>query len=127
MRRRNALSAVFGTLKMACVTLKRPIDVLGSPHAVEHEPVSKRKRCGPSFFPTTPPGSSHRGDGYRGFSHYGSPMSSRVVKRVKRKLEVDEESGPSTTGTVSPFIHATPPLPTGTFIFMAMLPRTLQW
>ncbi|XP_064404164.1 akirin-2-like [Halichondria panicea] len=101
---------------MACVTLKRPIDVLGSPHAVEHEPVSKRKRCGPSFFPTTPPGSSHRGDGYRGFSHYGSPMSSRVVKRVKRKLEVDEESGPSTTGTVSPFIHATPPLPTGKLV-----------
>ncbi len=102
---------------MACVTLKRPVDVLGSPHTVEHEPVAKRKRCGASFFPTTPPGSSHRGgDGYRGLSHYGSPLSSRSVKRPKRKLEVDEESGSSTTNTVSPFLSATPPLPTGILV-----------
>lgn len=103
---------------MACVTLKRPVEVLGSPHAVEHEPMAKRKRCGPSLFPTTPPSSCHRfheSESFRGHSHYGSPMSSIGIKRAKRKLDVDDHySSPSTPrNTVSPFLSATPPLQTG--------------
>ena len=84
---------------------------------MEHEPVAKRKRCGPSLFPTTPPGTSPRvdaaGSGFRGLSHYGSPLSSRSVKRAKRKLDVDEQCGSTSINNVSPFLSATPPLPTG--------------
>lgn len=82
---------------MACVTLKRPVEVLGSPHLVDHQPLAKRKRCGPPLFPTTP-----------------SPP--RGIKRAKRKLEVDDHySSPSinSSAAVSPFLRATPPLETG--------------
>lgn len=91
--------------KMACVTLKRPIDVLGSPHLAEHQPMAKRKRCGPSLFPTTPPCSPSRGLG---------------VKRIKRRLEVDDHYSPPSTSstTVSPFANAAPPIQTGKSTFL---------
>ena len=81
---------------MACVTLKRPIEVLGSPHLSEHQPLAKRKRCGPPLFPTT-------------------PSSPRGVKRAKRKLDVDDHySSPvSSNTTSSPFLSATPPINSG--------------
>ena len=78
---------------MACVTLKRPIDVLGSPH-LEQQPLPKRKRCGPPLFPLTP-----------------SP--SRGLKRAKRLLELDEPNGSPVAKPPSPFLAATPPLQTG--------------
>ena len=118
---------------MACVTLKRPLEVLGSPHMMEHEPMAK-KRCGVSLFQTTPPGSGSRvflsGTRSCGRSSPGpsqrhsicdSPMSSsvRASKRVKRKLDLDQYSdqysSPSTP-LVSPFESATPCLETGWFI-----------
>ena len=80
---------------MACVTLKRPIDVLGSPH-MEQQPLTKRKRCGPPLFPSTPP--------------------SAGKKRLKRMLDMDEQpcSPPDFKRKVaSPFLSATPPIHTG--------------
>ncbi len=81
---------------MACVTLKRPIDVLGSPH-VEQQPLTKRKRCGPSLFPSTPP--------------------STGKKRLKRLLDLEDMpvSPPSDSirKPVSHFLCVTPPLQTG--------------
>ena len=81
---------------MACVTLKRPIDVLGSPH-VEQQPLTKRKRCGPPLFPSTPP--------------------STGKKRLKRLLDLDDMpvSPPpdSTRRPASHFLTVTPPLHTG--------------
>ena len=60
--------------------------------------MAKRKRCGPSLFPTTPPCSPSRGIG---------------VKRAKRRLEVDDHySPPSTSSALSPFINAAPPIQT---------------
>ena len=82
---------------MACVTLKRPIDVLGSPHLAEIQPLAKRKRCGPPLFATTP-----------------SP--NRGVKRAKRRLDPDDayspNSGPSSP-VRSPFLGAVPPTEPG--------------
>lgn len=112
--------------KMA-LTLKRPIEALGSPHLMEHEPgpMVKRRRCGMSLFPTTPPGIN---SGPYGFPESGSssPSSSRHhslcvsplslgrgVKRVKRKLDIDHYSNTPSTPPVSPFLSATPPLETG--------------
>lgn len=103
---------------MACVTMKRPVEVLGSPHAVENEPMSKRQRCGPSLFPTTPPSCNltQDSDSFRGNFHYGSPVSiNRGIKRAKRKLDVDDHySSPSNSrNPLSPFLGATPQLQTG--------------
>lgn len=105
---------------MTCVTLKRPIEVLGSPHMMEHEPMAKRKRCGASFFPTTPPGSRF---GRGGISSPSSPLSSyadggmaRSTKRAKRRLEVDErDSLPSANSPppLSAFLNATPAMSRG--------------
>ena len=89
---------------MACVTLKRPIDVLGSPR--EAQPLAKRKRCGPPLFAATP-----------------SPASSRAVKRAKRKLDVDEAYSPNSgpgSPVHSPFIGAVSPVEPGT-------PGLLPW
>ena len=84
---------------MACVTLKRPIDVLGSPHLAEIQPLAKRKRCGPPLFATTP-----------------SP--NRGVKRAKRRLEADDAYTPNssrpTSPVSSPFLGAIPPTEPGT-------------
>lgn len=83
---------------MACVTLKRPVDVLGSPH-VEQQPLPKRKRCGPPLFPSTPPSESSPGK-----------------KKRKRFLEAEDMpiSPPANTKQLeSPFLQATPPLYTG--------------
>jgi hypothetical protein len=81
---------------MACVTLKRPIDVLGSPHLAEIAPLAKRKRCGPPLFAATP-----------------SSPAGRGVKRAKRRLDVDEayspNSGPASP-VPSPFVGAVPPV-----------------
>ena len=75
----------------ACVTLKRPLDV--SPY--DHEPLSKRRRCGPPLFQTTP----------------------TRTKRAKRMLDVEEDavpySKPTRFVTQSPFRSATTPLDTG--------------
>ena len=87
---------------MACVTLKRPVDVLGSPH-VEQQPLAKRKRCGPPLFPSTS-------------SPSASP--SRSLKRAKRMLEMDDQPvSPrfEPSRSVSQFLPATPPLHTGEF------------
>lgn len=94
---------------------------------MEHEPMVKRRRCGMSLFPTTPPGTSsqqfrseYSQNGSfspvptRPHSLCGSPMSlNRGVKRAKRKLDIDEYSIPSTTPPPSPFLSATPSLETG--------------
>ena len=84
-------------VEMACVTLKRPIDVLGNPHLAEIQPLAKRKRCGPPLFSATP-----------------SP--GRGVKRAKRRLEVDEayspNSGPASP-VPSPFLGAVSPVEPG--------------
>ena len=95
---------------MACVTLKRPIEVLGSPHLGEHQPMAKRKRCGPSLFPTTPPCSPSRGIS---------------VKRAKRRLEVDDHYSPPTTSSAlsSPFISAAPPIQTGMLKYHCLVCR----
>lgn len=104
---------------MACVTLKRPIDVLGSPHMVEHEPLAKRKRCGPSLFPTTPPGSRFSHGASLGVrpSHSVPPSMNfgRGLKRVKRKLDIDDHySSPiSSPPSASPFLSAVQPIQTG--------------
>ena len=85
---------------MACVTLKRPVDVLGSPH-MDQQPLTKRKRCGPLLFPSTP-------------SPSASP--SRGLKRVKRMLEMDDQPLSPMSGSaraVSQFLSATPPFQTG--------------
>ena len=86
---------------MACVTLKRPIDVLGSPHLAEIQPLAKRKRCGPPLFAATP-----------------TSPASRGVKRAKRRLDVDEayspNSGPASP-VQSPFAGAVPPVDPGNF------------
>lgn len=106
---------------MTCVTLKRPIEVLGSPHMMEHEPMAKRKRCGASFFPTTPPGSRF---GRGGISSPSSPLSSyasgggvsRSAKRAKRRLDVDDRDslpGANSPPPISSFLNATPPLSPG--------------
>ena len=83
---------------MACVTIKRPLEMLGSPHLMEHQPLAKRKRCGPPLFQT---------------AH--SP--NRGVKRAKRKLEMDDHySSPTRSSGVaspSPFLNAVTPLETG--------------
>lgn len=112
--------------KMACVTLKRPVDVLGSPHLMESEPTVKRRRCGMSLFPTTPPGpSSERfssdhpqcGRSSPGLTRHHvactSPMSVKGVKRAKRKLDIDHYSVPPSSPPMSPFLSATPPIETG--------------
>jgi hypothetical protein len=81
---------------MACVTLKRPIDVLGSPHLSEIQPLAKRKRCGPPLFAATP-----------------SPGGCRGVKRAKRRLEADEAYSPNsgrTSPVQSPFTGAVSPM-----------------
>ena len=91
---------------------------------MEHEPMVKRRRCGMSLFPTTPPGTSSgldysRSDGVSpGPSNRqgpcGSPISvSRGSKRAKRKLDVDHYAIPPSSPPVSPFMSATPPLETG--------------
>ena len=108
---------------MTCVTLKRPIEVLGSPHMMEHEPMAKRKRCGASFFPTTPPGSRF---GRGGLSSPSSPYSgslggamSRSTKRAKRRLEIDDRDslpGANSPPPVSSFLNATPVLSPGKFV-----------
>ena len=118
----------FKFLGMACVTLKRPVEVLGSPHRMESEPMIKRRRCGMSMFPTTPPGTSTQRLGLdnpqggrvspalsRHHSLCGSPLSAtRGIKRAKRKLDVDDYSiSTPTTPPVSSFLHATPPIETG--------------
>ena len=128
-----SLSLVFpflscSYLKMACVTMKRPIEMLGSPHLMELEPTAKRRRCGMSLFPTTPPGTSSKhleldylqrnGRGSPDISHRrslcNSPIGvSRGSKRAKRKLDVDHYSIPPSSPPVSPFLNATPPLETG--------------
>lgn len=112
---------------MACVTLKRPIEALGSPHLMEHEPTVKR-RCGMSMFPTTPPGTNSEPYGSnacpksgrdspgpsRHHSLCGSPLSlNRGMKRARRKLDIDHYSPTPSTPPVSPFLSATPPLETG--------------
>ena len=92
---------------MACVTLKRPVDVLGSPH-MEQQPLTKRKRCGPPLFPSTP-------------SPSASP--SRGLKRVKRMLEMDDQPLspiPGSARTVSQFLSATPPLQTGVYYILCL-------
>ena len=73
----------------ACVTLKRQLDV--SPY--DHEPLSKRRRCGPPLFQTTP----------------------TRTKRAKRMLETEEDvlPYPKPTRLLSPFCSATAPLDTG--------------
>lgn len=108
---------------MTCVTLKRPIEVLGSPHMMEHEPMAKRKRCGASFFPTTPPGSRF---GRGGVGSPSSPYSgsvggpvSRSAKRAKRRLEIDDRDslpGANSPPPVSSFLNATPTLSPGEFV-----------
>ena len=81
---------------MACVTLKRPVGVLGSPH-VEQEPSTKRRRCGPSLIPSTPPSGNSPGKSY---------------KRRKRILEVEDmpvsPPAPQTRQSLSPFFLNTP-------------------
>ena len=81
---------------MACVTLKRPFEVLnGSPQ--HHEsPLAKRKRCGPPLQTSLPP----------------SPAK---VKRFKRMIEFEDEvpDSRSSSQVPSPFIKATPPLDSG--------------
>ena len=102
-QRISAYSLVCGRSQystMACVTLKRPVDVLGSPH-MDQQPLTKRKRCGPLLFPSTP-------------SPSASP--SRGLKRVKRMLEMDDQPLSPMSGSaraVSQFLSATPPLQTG--------------
>lgn len=122
-----SLFSPFSSPRMACVTLKRPVEVLGSPHRMESEPIVKRRRCGMSLFPTTPPGtgverlgSDHSQSGRvspalsRHHSLCASPLSAnRGNKRAKRKLDVDEYSLSPTVQPVSPFLHATPPVETG--------------
>lgn len=118
---------------MACVTLKRPVEVLGSPHRMESEPMVKRRRCGMSLFPTTPPGTGTERIGLanseggrvspalnRHHSLCGSPLSvNRGTKRARRKLDVDEYSiSTPTTPPVSCFLHATPPVETGKFLYL---------
>ena len=105
---------------MTCVTLKRPIEVLGSPHMMEHEPMAKRKRCGASFFPTTPPGSRF---GRGGIGSPSSPFSasvggamSRSTKRAKRRLDIEDRdslSGGNSPPPASSFLNATPALSPG--------------
>lgn len=112
-----------GGLKMTCVTLKRPIEVLGSPHMMEHEPMAKRKRCGASFFPTTPPGSRF---GRGGVSSPSSPYSgslgastNRSAKRAKRRLEIDDRDslpGANSPPPLSSFLSVTPALSSGKFV-----------
>ena len=87
---------------MACVTMKRPIDVLGSPHLAEIQPLAKRKRCGPPLFTTTP-----------------SP--SRGVKRAKRRLEVDDTYSPNSgppSPVQSPFHAAVQPTEPGKAVYV---------
>ena len=108
---------------MTCVTLKRPIEVLGSPHMMEHEPMAKRKRCGASFFPTTPPGSRF---GRGGVSSPSSPYSgslgastNRSAKRAKRRLEIDDRDslpGANSPPPLSSFLSVTPALSSGKFV-----------
>lgn len=96
---------------------------------MESEPMIKRRRCGMSLFPTTPPGTSTQRLGLensqsglvspalnRHHSLCGSPLSAtRGIKRAKRKLDVEDYSvsPPSTPPPVSSFLHATPPIETG--------------
>lgn len=108
---------------MACVTLKRPIDVLGSPHMMEHEPLAKRKRCGPSLFPTTPPGSRFKREtGLSVRPPHSVPHSmnfGRGLKRAKRKLDIDDNySSPvSSPPSSSPFLSAVQPIQTGQHMY----------
>lgn len=114
---------------MTCVTLKRPVEVLGSPHMMEHEPMAKRKRCGASFFPTTPPGSRF---GLGGMASPSSPVSgtlgggiSRSAKRAKRRLEIDDRDslpGANSPPPISSFLNATTPLSAG--LCVTLLSRT---
>ena len=94
---------------------------------LENEPTLKRRRCGSSLFPTTPPGTrsglqgaSGGGSSSAGLYRYhgvcGSPLSlNQSTKRAKRKLMDDDEpySTPSNSPPVSPFLSATPPIETG--------------
>ena len=123
----------FEGLKMTCVTLKRPIEVLGSPHMMEHEPMAKRKRCGASFFPTTPPGSRF---GRGGLGSPTSPYSgsvggvmSRSTKRAKRRLEIDDRDslpGANSPPPVSSFLNATPALSPGKFVIRRLVHKCVS-
>ena len=80
----------------ACVvTLKRPLDVMSHSPPYDHEPLSKRRRCGPPLFPTTP----------------------TRAKRAKRMLDLEDDVSPYTSpargNTPCPFRSATAPLDTG--------------
>lgn len=84
--------------------------------------MAKRKRCGASFFPTTPPGSRF---GRGGLSGPSSPSSASVgghggynrsTKRAKRRLEVEDRDllpGANSPPPVSSFLNATPTLSPG--------------
>ena len=95
---------------MACVTLKRPIELLGSPHLVEHQPLAKRKRCGPPLFQTTP-----------------SP--NRGVKRAKRKLDNDDHySSPSSSAApVSQFLGTASPINSGKWYIKKQTWVSMMW
>lgn len=122
------------------MTLKRPVEVLGSPHLMESEPTVKR-RCGVSLFPTctTPPGTSSEHWGYTQsggdspglrsrHSRCATPLSvNRGIKRAKRKLDVldDEPSDHYSNTTVTPLASRSPfssakPLDTGWFFFLCL-------
>lgn len=82
---------------MACVTLKRPVEVLGNPHNIEQQSSPKR-RCGISLIPSTPPSGSSR----------------NAFKKRKRCLESDPKPSNSSTPMSSSFITCSP---SGEFIF----------
>ncbi|XP_019851260.1 PREDICTED: akirin-2-like isoform X2 [Amphimedon queenslandica] len=69
---------------MACVTLKRPLEVMGSPHME----TSPKRRCGIPLISSTPP-------------------SRTSFKKRKRMLETENKPAPVSTPS-SPFIASTP-------------------
>ena len=89
--------------------------------------MAKRKRCGASFFPTTPPGSRF-GYGGTGMGSPSSPMSgaigggiSRSAKRAKRRLEIDDRDslpGANSPPPISSFLNATTPLSAGSLKYL---------
>lgn len=85
---------------MACMTLKRPFEVLkGSPVHGDHDsPLAKRKRCGPPLQPSL-------------------PASPARVKRLKRMLEFEEEAASAqwTSPSASPFGKVLSPIDSGTY------------
>ena len=95
--------------EMACMTLKRPFEVLkGSPVHGDHDsPLAKRKRCGPPLQPSL-------------------PASPARVKRFKRMLEFEEEAASAqwTSPSASPFAKVLSPIDSGTYTLAPTPPLT---